>query len=160
MPSIFQPVFAMQKQPVEPKNSFVAHWNLEPRTHIFFTGFYGLITGSLRVNYGFLKTRFFRAPKNYGFSTGYLRVIWLITRFFRPEPIFFDIFSQKHRKCHMLSDSKGHRSPKNLKRIVYTLKKFEIRMGFIAPNEPGNHLGLGTRFFHSLGITICFPRRK
>lgn len=131
LPSRFQPVFPMQKQPVEPKNSFVAQWNLEPRTHIFFTGFYGLITGSLRVNYGFLKTRFFRAPKKYGFSTGYLRVIWLKTRFFRPEPIIYHIFSQKSIKCHMLSDSKGYRSPKNLKMIVYP-QEFRFHSKYIA----------------------------
>ena len=52
------------------KTRLAAHSPRAEKTHIFTTGYYGLNTGSLRVNYGFLKTRFSGWPKKYGLSTG------------------------------------------------------------------------------------------
>lgn len=40
------------------------------KKHKKITGFYGLITGFVRFNYGFSKTRFLLNFRKYGFSTG------------------------------------------------------------------------------------------
>lgn len=51
--------YRLAKAITEPKNPKWQHWDLTQKTHIFFTGSNGLITGFPRVNYGFSKPGFF-----------------------------------------------------------------------------------------------------
>ena len=60
-----------RKTAIGPKNPLLLAFSPGPKkTHIFSTGLYGLITGFVRVKYGFLKPGVFREIKKYGFCTG------------------------------------------------------------------------------------------
>ena len=76
------------KTMIGPKNPALCPLAWQRKNHIFFTGFYGLITGCVRVNYGFLKTGFCFSKKIYGFSWVFVRVFTAFYGFSRSGPNF------------------------------------------------------------------------
>ena len=76
------------KTMIGPKNPALCPLAWQWKNPYFFTGFYGLFTGSVRVIYGFLKTGFLCSNILYGFSRFFLRVFTAFYRFSRSGPNF------------------------------------------------------------------------